>query len=60
MVAQLRINKETCILHNCFHYFFHSLYNIGVQPFHGKGPHLILWAGFRAARAKNHLNWYTI
>jgi len=23
MVAQLRINKEMCIFHSCFHYFFH-------------------------------------
>jgi len=26
MVAQLRINKEMCIFHNCFHYFIHRLY----------------------------------
>ena len=26
MVAQLRINKEKYIFHNCFHYFVHPLY----------------------------------
>jgi len=26
MVAQLRINKEVCIFHNCFHYFVRRVY----------------------------------
>jgi hypothetical protein len=26
MVAQLHINKEMCIFHNCFHYFVCLLY----------------------------------
>ena len=26
MVAQLHINKEKCIFHNCFHYFVRPLY----------------------------------
>ena len=26
MVACLRINKEMCIFHSCFHYFVHPLY----------------------------------
>jgi hypothetical protein len=26
MIAQLRINKEMCIFHSCFHYFVRPLY----------------------------------
>jgi hypothetical protein len=28
------------------------VYSTGVQPFHGKRPHPLLWAGSRVARAK--------
>ena len=30
------------------------VYAIGVQPFYGKGPNPLLWAGSRAARGRQH------
>jgi len=32
---------------------------MGVQPFDGKGPHPLSWAGLQVALGKNNNHWYT-
>ena len=35
------------------------VYAIGVQPFHGKGPNPLLWAGSRGARGRQQMIYLT-
>jgi hypothetical protein len=37
---------------NCLYSRIKKVYTMGLQPFYGKGPHPLLWAGSRAAHGK--------